>query len=735
LGDEGADGDVAAEVACRTDDSVPGDPFLSMIDSDITRYKTPGQRAAVRSAMVVPPGGTLVVNLPTGAGKTLAMLAAADTATDGMTSIMVVPTVALALDHEIRYGAQHPGSPRTAYHSGLTDGEKAEFRGRLYGGEQRVMFTNPEALVSSLARPLSAVAGGGRLALLAIDEAHVVGSWGDGFRPHFHSLAGLRTHLVRQATEQGHLPFKTILASATLTEDTLALLKALFGQPGPFFQVAAPVVRAEPSYWPSTSLDRSERDARLVEALCHLPRPALVYTTLRQERTARPGTLTPARVALLLEAAGFRRFATVDGDSPTRHRDRVLRGLRDKPGSRSEYDLVAATSAFGLGIDIPDIRTVIHACIPESLDRYYQEVGRGGRDGNATASVVVATEADDHVADGLASPTSLTPEIAKDRWIAMLGASYETREGLHRLPLTARRPRVKVNSEYNEHWNLRTVSLLAQAGIVTWDFSFTEVAEEDDERPSDRGWITVRLLRGDHLSEHIWANTVEPVRHSMLERSRASLENLRHALRGNACSGSLIAASYNIDVPETLRVACSAACGGCSWCRLNDRGRWASRSPNPAGIVVQDDAVRPLDSLATPGEYGPRIALCVDPEVLKPRQLRQLLPALLAAGGIRLVVAEERILPRIEAALPPPETLAQAVMLDPLSGFDPVTSLGARTLIFLTWTCDPTSWLKGSSRSALTVVCGPGELPVAGGQATLSDQDGAFSLYELEPLL
>ena len=732
--EKGIDGDIAAEIVCRADETVRGDPFLSMIDAEISHYKTPGQRAAVRSAMVLPAGGTLVVNLPTGAGKTLAMLAASETAAPGMTSILVVPTVALALDHERRYRAQHPSSPPTAYHGGLTPAAKSEFRHRLRNGEQRVMFTNPEALVSSLARPVSEVAGGGRLALLAVDEAHIVGSWGDGFRPQFHSLAGLRTHLVRHAAERGHKPFKTILASATLTEDTLGLLNDLFGKPGPFLQVAAPVVRAEPAYWQATALAPVVRDARLLEAIRHLPRPVIVYTTLRQDKNAQPGTLTPSRVAQLLQTAGFRRFATVDGGSSTSHRERVLRGLRDDEEISSEYDLVVATSAFGLGIDIPDVRAVIHACIPESLDRYYQEVGRGGRDGRATVSVVAATRADDEVADNLASPKYLTAHRAKDRWSAMINAADQTSDGLHRLPLTATPSHLATNSEYNEHWNLLTVSLFARAGVVQWDFSFADFSEGDEEGPDDRGWITVRLLRGDHTRENLWDDQIEPVRQKMVDRSRLSLENLRRALAGDGCCGSLIADSYDIEVPAHLRTMCLPSCGGCQWCRQNERDRWASPSPSPAAISVSSGHTARLDSLAVRGAYGPRVAVCVDPALLKPRQLRQLIPALLSAGGIELVVAAESILSDITAALPSPETLSQAIMVDSLATFDPITSVGVRTLLFLTSSCDPTEWLKGSSRAPLMVTCGPGDLKVAGGPATLSEQDGAYSLSDFERL-
>jgi superfamily II DNA/RNA helicase len=735
--DAGVDGDIAAEALCRGDESVPGDPFLRTIDASIDRYKSPGQRAAVRSAMALPAGATLVVNLPTGAGKTLAMLAAASTAPVGMTTALVVPTVALALDHERRYSEQHPGSPPTAYHGGLDRAAKAAFWDRLRKGEQRVLFTNPEALVSSLARPMSEVAGGGRLAVLAVDEAHVVGSWGDAFRPQFHSLAGLRTHLLREATKGGHEPFKTILASATLTEDTLLLLKALFGDPGPFLQVAAPVVRAEPSYWQSISLDPAVRDARLLEALRHLPRPAIVYTTLRQERTARPGTLTPSRAAQLVRGAGFRRLATVDGESSTSHRERVLRGLRDEAGRPAEFDIVIATSAFGLGIDIPDVRAVVHACMPENLDRYYQEVGRGGRDGRASTSIVLATRQDEDVANALSAPKYLTPALARDRWSAMVGAAQQTTDGLLRLPTTATRTEVATNSEYNERWNLLTVSLMARAKAVEWDFSFADFDENDEVRASDRGWLTVRLCRGDHLSDDFWRDHIEPVRQAMVESSRTGLDSLRRALRGDRCTGVLIADSYRITQPTDLGATCLASCGGCARCRREGRRRWASPSPNPSAINVEDHrASPPLARLAARGAYGLRVIVCVDPSSFtRARRLRTLLRALVVAGDIGLVVAPEAILPSVTAALPAPDTVAHALMVDPLEGFDPVTAVGVSTLVLLRDDSDAADWLDGSSRAPLVVICASVESLQGGVMANLLTQDGSYSLADVERLL
>jgi len=726
------DGDSAAGITCRIDESVWGDPFLGEIDKSFSTYKTPGQRASVRSAMVLPSGATLVVNLPTGAGKTLAMLAAAETAPLGTTSIIVVPTVALALDQERRYHSQNPSSPGTAYHSGLSEPAKKGFRERLWSGEQRVIFTNPEAVMSSLARPLADAAGGGRLALLAIDEAHVVGSWGDAFRPHFHSLAGLRRLMLREAKRAGHPAFKTILASATLTEDVLLLLRALFGEPGPFLQVAAPVLRPEPSYWQATDLEPAARESHLLETLRHVPRPAVVYTTLRQEQ--RPGTLTPTRIAELLRSAGFQRLAIVDGGSSTTHRENVLRGLRADGDEQSTIDLLVATSAFGLGIDVPDIRSVVHACVPEGIDRFYQEVGRGGRDGNASTSVLLATREDEEVAHALASPTYLTPERARERWTAMLLAARDVDGDLRRLPLTATSGRVKVNSEYNERWNLFTVVLLARTGAVEWDFSFSG-RDGDGELESDSGWLTVRIARGDHQTDQFWRDVVEPTRQSMAENSRRGLLRLRNAINGTVCAGVLIAESFTIDEPPDLRTTCLVACGGCRWCRAHGKPRWTSPSPIPAAIVATPVGRPVLDRLAVPGVYGRRLAIYMDPSIYSnQRKLRGLLPRLVSAADIGLIVAGATLVEAVREVVRKSPTLVHSVMVDSLRDFDPVTAVGVATLIVLTEEEDAEEWLNGSSRAPLTVICGAPDSAVGDSGLTLSEQDGSYPLQDIEEL-
>ena len=111
----------------------------------------------------------------------------------------------------------------------------------------------------------------------------------------------------------------------------------------------------------------------------------------------------------------FGRAAEVTGQTAGLSRRDVLEGIRAGAGLTSRFDVVIATSAFGLGIDYPGIRSVVHACVPETIDRWYQEVGRGGRDGNASVALLAPARGDGEEAASLGL-RMLTPELALDRW-------------------------------------------------------------------------------------------------------------------------------------------------------------------------------------------------------------------------------------------------------------------------------------------------------------------------------
>ena len=240
---------------------IDADPFL-VSAAGVTHYRSAGQREAIRAVLATPPTTTLIGNLPTGTGKSLVAYMPALMADRAGTTVVVVPTTSLALDQEraflerIARRADRVRFPRElAYHGELPEGTRAAIKERLAAGSQGILFTSPESVTQSLSSAGYAAAERGYLATFVIDEAHIVSQWGAEFRPAFQALAGVRADLLRVATAAG-APFRTILLSATLTEESLLTLQNLFGRPGPTELISAVALRHEPSYW----LARSEDD-------------------------------------------------------------------------------------------------------------------------------------------------------------------------------------------------------------------------------------------------------------------------------------------------------------------------------------------------------------------------------------------------------------------------------------------------------------------------------------------
>src|SRR5262249_16651052 len=153
---------------------------------------------------------------------------------------------------------------------------------------------------------------------------------------------------------------------ATLTAESLETLRLFFGRNSQV--VSETQLRPEPGFLLRAEKSEEERSRHVIEALRFLPRPLILYTTRREDAE---------QWTTLLRTVGFQRLQLVrGGDVSGEGGDEVLRDWRTRA-----VDVVVATSAFGLGMDQSDVRSVVHACLPESIDRYYQEVGRGGRDG------------------------------------------------------------------------------------------------------------------------------------------------------------------------------------------------------------------------------------------------------------------------------------------------------------------------------------------------------------------
>jgi RecQ family ATP-dependent DNA helicase len=323
----------------------------------------PGQREAVEAALA---GRDSLIVMPTGGGKSLCYqlpgLASEDL------TIVVSPLIALMNDQWTRLNAA--GHPVAMVTSAMADEDVRRSLARVRGGEARIVYCSPERFASGVF--LDAI-GQRRIDLLAVDEAHCVSEWGHDFRPDYLRLPQIAERLGRP----------TVMAcTATATKAVAAEIAARFEMRDPL-QVRSGFDRPNISF-DVVRLEGKGSKARrlaLLEAGLADPanRPAIVYCGTRRDT---------GEIAAALRAAGRGALAYHAGI------EAEARGEAQRRFMDGEIDVVVATNAFGMGVDKADVRSVWHIAIPTSLEAYYQEAGRAGRDGAPAKAVLLAMRAD-----------------------------------------------------------------------------------------------------------------------------------------------------------------------------------------------------------------------------------------------------------------------------------------------------------------------------------------------------
>ncbi|MCC3533901.1 MAG: hypothetical protein JGK03_06775 [Microcoleus sp. PH2017_25_DOB_D_A] len=365
----------------------------------------------------------------------------------------------------------------------------------------------------------------------------------------------------------------------------LDTLETLFGKPGPFQVISAVQLRPEPSYWFAWCQSAEIRKQRLIEAVYHLPRPLIVYATKRED---------VRRWQQDLLRAGFKRCAMMTGESSTTERSQLIQDLRER-----RVDIVVATSAFGLGVDQSDVRAVIHACIPETIDRFYQEVGRGGRDGKAAISLALHTDEDLKIAKYLNEKSAITIERGLQRWESMFLKKEPSIDGRFRvlvnIPPSLQLADIDMNSEQNQAWNIRTLTLMSRASLIEMDADRPPLIKNFESKDAyQKAWELhresrfIRILDESHLKKQTWEQKVEPIRQQSQNRSYKNLELMREALRSERCISEILAEAYTIGdraIPEPRKqVIVSRACGGCPVCRKNRESIFSGIMPAPISV-------------------------------------------------------------------------------------------------------------------------------------------------------
>ena len=332
----------------------------------------PAQRRVVEAVLA---GRDALAVLPTGSGKS-AIYQVAGLALGGLT-LVVSPMIALQHDQvrALSGRTKVDGTPLgvAAVNSTLSDAEREDALRRWRTGELDVVLVGPEQLLNE--ETLATLHTGARpVTLFAVDEAHLVSEWGHEFRPDYLQLG-------RLIEELEHPPVLALTATA------------------------APPVRAD------IARELGMREPEVVVAGFDRPNISLAVTPVSATGTAAKVTeaLEDVAVALLADATTPALVYSPSRNGCVRIANRLRQagrraepyhaGLTAKVRATTQdaflagsLDVVVATSAFGMGIDKPDVRTVVHAGPPGSLDEYYQEVGRAGRDGEPAEAVLVFAE-------------------------------------------------------------------------------------------------------------------------------------------------------------------------------------------------------------------------------------------------------------------------------------------------------------------------------------------------------
>jgi len=456
----------------------------------------PNQLDAMRAALS---GRDALVVLPTGAGKS-AVYQVPATLLPGPT---VVISPLLALQQDQMAALNERGDPALAavrISSAESATERRDALAALREGTARFLFVTPEQLADpDRLAEIRAV----KPCLVAVDEAHCISSWGHDFRPDYLQLGRVIAELNRPPVVA-----LTATASPPVREDIVARL----GLADPFVIVAGldrPNLFLEAVH----CVDEEQRWQRLVQRLRQSPPPGIVYAATRRATEE----LAERLCAAGLPATGYH------GGMTANERER-----RHETFLADEVSIMVATTAFGMGIDKPNIRWVNHVTLPDSPDAYLQEVGRAGRDGQPAQALLLFRTEDTGLRKFFSTSTVDSDEVV--RVATLLAAAHRpiTRDDLREQ--TGLGPR-KVS---------QLLSVLEQVGVAT-------AAARGGFRPA-------RYAPSPEEAAELAAAHVE--RFQTVQRSRVDM--MRYLAETTNCRGQALLAYFGEHLSER--------CGHCDNC-------------------------------------------------------------------------------------------------------------------------------------------------------------------------
>ena len=322
----------------------------------------PGQQEAVEGALS---GRDVLLVMPTGAGKSLCYQLPALLRDD--LSIVVSPLVSLMLD-QVESLERHVGGKVALINAQQDAATNREVLERAKSGELRLLYVAPERFASpGFLEALKAV----QIGCFVVDEAHCVSQWGHDFRPDYFRLGDAARWLGADSI---------FASTATATPQVARDIAERLGLNDPV-SVATGFDRPNLTFAVAPSKSASHARSQLAAALATPEaRPAIVYAGTRKQTAEVASNLaTDLGIKVVAYHAGLDR----------EKRAKIQRSFMD-----GSVDVVVATNAFGMGVDKADVRTVVHVSVPQSIEAWYQEAGRAGRDGAPARALLLAQNKD-----------------------------------------------------------------------------------------------------------------------------------------------------------------------------------------------------------------------------------------------------------------------------------------------------------------------------------------------------
>jgi ATP-dependent DNA helicase RecQ len=492
----------------------------------------PGQ---LEAATALAEGHDVLVVMPTGAGKS-AVYQVAALLLDGPT-VVVSPLISLQLD-QLAGLAEQDTPEAVAVNSAQRVSEIEHAWQALHAGDVEFIFLSPEQLANEEVVERLAAAG---VSLLVVDEAHCVSAWGHDFRPDYLRIGDVLERLGRPTvaalTATASPPVREEIVEKLRMDDPRQVIRG-FDRPNLELRVQR------------FADERGKRDA-VVDRAVTLPSPGLVYTATRKDTE---------RYAEALAERGLRAAAYHAGRKAADRQDVHERFLA------GELDVVVATSAFGMGIDKPDVRFVVHADVSDSVDSYYQEIGRAGRDGDPALALLLYRSEDLGLRNFFASGGPDGDTLTK------VAAAVRRHEG----PVPAPELREELGLSHTRLTN--AINLLEQAGPV-------EVTDDGELTYAD-----------DSVPVGAAVYAAEEVAEARRRMDRSRVEMMRGYAETTGCRRQFLLGYFGEDLPEP--------CGNCDTCADGTAQDTADDED-----VAQVEARFPLNARVEHREWGTGVVM------------------------------------------------------------------------------------------------------------------------------